>query len=299
MTNHTPLIDRALAQVGPVLARQDNAWGTMTPVPRLKLWSSPRTTPPTPSMLEPMFYVVLRGTKQLEIGNQWFDLTAGDCVTTCFDLPYVSRVVEATRTSPYVAISLALDLDALTRVMLDMPKAEDRWVCSASRSTFDGPVGEAFNRVLGLLSSPGDVGVLAPHYEAELYYRLLQSSMGDMLRQVGQRDSRLRQIRKAADWLCFNPGKSFVVADLAASVGMSLTSFHRHFKNLTSMTPIQYRTQVRLREARRMLISDGEGAGAIGLKVGYESQSQFSRDYKRLFGAPPASDAGRGANARA
>ena len=294
MTNHTPLIDRALAQVGPVLAQQDNAWGTITPVPRLKLWSSPRTTPPTPSMLEPMFYVVLRGTKQLEIGNQWFDLTAGDCVTTCFDLPYVSRVVEATRTSPYVAISLALDLDALTRVMLDMPKAEDRWVCSASRSTFDGPVGEAFNRVLGLLSSPGDVGVLAPHYEAELYYRLLQSSMGDMLRQLGQRDSRLRQIRKAADWLCFNPGKSFVVADLAASVGMSLTSFHRHFKQVTGYSPIAFQHHVRLLEARKMLMGNSGSVSDVAYAVGYLSTSQFSREYKRMFGTPPLLDLGAG-----
>lgn len=290
MTLPTNMATRVLDDVAPFVAQQPGVSGTSTPIPRLKVWSSTRPTPPTPAMFEPMFYAVLRGTKVLTVGGNRFELTAGDCAAASFGLPYVSQLVGATHQSPYVAVSLALDTALLIRVMLDMPKAEERWVCSAAGSRLDGPVGEAFTRLVGLLASPSDIAVLGPHYEAELYYRLLQSSMGDTLRQIGQRNSRLRQIQNAANWLCANQDKPFVVADLAASVGMSLTSFHRHFKAVTGTSPIIFQRHVRLLEARKMLISGGANVSSAAYAVGYLSTSQFSREYKRMFGAPPLVD---------
>ncbi len=123
-------------------------------------------------------------------------------------------------------------------------------------------------------------------------------ALGETLTQFALNSSHVAKIGRVTDWIKHHYAEPMSIEALAELAGMSVTSFHRHFKNLTSMTPIQYRMQIRLREARRMLISEGEGAGAIGLKVGYESQSQFSRDYKRLFGAPPASDTARLANGR-
>lgn len=290
MTLPINMASRVLDEVAPFVAQHPGISGVSTPIPRLKVWSSTRPTPPTPAMFEPMFYTVLRGTKVLTVGGNRFELTEGDCAAASFGLPYVSQLVGATQQSPYVAVSLALDTALLIRVMLDMPKAEERWVCSAAGSRLDGRVGEAFSRFVGLLASPDDIAVLGPHHEAELYYRLLQSSMGDTLRQIGQRNSRLRQIQNAANWLCANQDKPFVVADLAASVGMSLTSFHRHFKAVTGASPIAFQRHVRLLEARKMLMSGGANVSDAAFSVGYVSTSQFSREYKRMFGKPPLAD---------
>lgn len=284
------MTSRVLAQVAPYVGKHAGMAGVPTPVPRLTVWSSTRPTPPTPAMLQPMFYTVLSGTKAITLGGSRIELTAGDCVAASFGLPYVSELVGATHASPYVAVSLALDTALLIRVMLDMPRADDRWVCSAAGSRLEDAVGDAFGRLVGLLSSPGDIAVLAPHHEAELYYRLLQSSMGDTLRQIGQRDGRLRKVQMAANWLCLNQDKPFVVSELAASAGMSLTSFHRHFKAVTGFSPIAFQRHVRLLEARKLLMSGGANVSSAAFAVGYLSTSQFSREYKRMFGASPVSD---------
>ncbi|MET0504261.1 MAG: AraC family transcriptional regulator [Luteibacter sp.] len=299
MTERIDMAHRVLGMVEAHVPREPGVSGVSTPIPRLKVWSSTRPTPPTPSMFEPMFYAVLRGTKVLTIGINRFELVAGDCAAASFGMPYVSQLIGASQASPYVAVSLALDVDLLIRIMLDMPKVEDRWVCSAAGSQLDGPVGEAFCRLVGLLAAPDDIAVLATHYEAELYYRLLQSAMGDTLRQIGHRNSRLRQVRSAADWLCHHQDQPFVVADLAASVGMSLTSFHRHFRAVTGYSPIAFQRHVRLLEAKRLLTNGGANVSAAAYAVGYASTSQFSREYKRMFGVAPLVDLNRAEKATA
>lgn len=298
MATQTTMTEGILRDVSPYITPHVGPSGFETPIRRLKIWSSTRSTPPTPSMFEPMFYAVLRGTKVVTIGGHRLELNPGDCAAASFGLPYVSQLVGATHASPYVAVSLALDTSLLVRVMLDMPRADERWVCSASGSKFEGPVGQAFSRFVGLLSSPEDITVLAPHHEAELYYRLLQSPMGDTLRQIGQRKSRLRQIQKAADWLFLNQDKPFIVAELAATMGMSVTSFHRHFKAVTGFSPIAFQRHVRLLEARKLLVTGNANVSTAAFAVGYLSTSQFSREYKRMFGTPPLADLG-GANASA
>ncbi len=171
------------------------------------------------------------------MGANRFELLAGDCATSSFGLPYVHQLTDATPELPYIGISLHLDIGMLTRVVLDMPKHEDRWTCAVASDNLNGPVGDAFVRLVGLLATPDDVGALAPHYEFELYYRLLQSSMGDTLRQVGRRNDRFQQLKTAADWLATNHNEPIVIPELAASSGMSVTSFHRHFKAVTGFSP--------------------------------------------------------------
>lgn len=290
MVERMLFIDRLLDAVEPFITRRSGSFGIETPLPRLTIWSSTRPTPPAPAMFEPMFYAVLRGTKTLTIGGNRFALHAGDCAASSFGMPYVGELSGATSAAPYVAIGLAIDVDLLNKVMLDMPKVEDRWVCSAAGSVLEGSLAEAFARLVGLLAAPDDRSMLGPLYETEFYYRLLRSSMGDTLRQLGQRDERRRRIKTAADWLCIHPDKPLVVSELAASVGMSLTSFHRHFKAVTGYSPLAFQRQVRLLEARRLLLAGGVTVSSVAFAVGYVSPSQFSREYKSLFGTPRVVD---------
>lgn len=293
MTDHDPIHRRLLDEAMPFVTRQPGTYTIDTTMPRMKVWSSTRPTPPTPALFRPMFYAVLQGTKVLTLGNNRFELSAGECAATSFGLPFVGQLEQATRLLPYVAISLDLDVDLLTDVMSQMPKGEDRWVCSATGGLLGGTIGEAFLRLVTLLRSAEDLSMLGRHYEHELYYRLLQSAMGDTLRQLGQRDTRLRRIKTAADWLCANPDKPIVVADLAETAGMSLTSFHRHFKAVTGHSPLAFQRQMRLLEARQLLTSGGGSVSRVAYAVGYVSPSQFSREYKNMFGTPPTEDLAR------
>lgn len=300
MTQPTPIFQRLLEQVGPFVSRLPGTHVCETPMPRLKVLSSTTPTTPTPTLFKPMFYAVLQGTKVLALGSNRFELGAGECAATSFGLPFVGHFEKATRSSPYVAIGLDLDVDLLVEVMLQMAKTEDIWVCSASAGHLAGAVGDAFLRLVTLASAPQDIGMLGRHHERELYYRLLQSSMGDTLRQLGQRDNRLRKIKTAADWLCSNPDKPIVIAELADKAGMSVTSFHRHFKAVTGHSPLAFQRQMRLLEARQLLATGGVSVSRVAYSVGYVSPSQFSREYKGMFGVPPARDLKRsGASAGA
>ena len=281
---------RLLKDVAPFIPEQGGTIGLPTPVPCLTLWTSTRVTSPTPAVFEPMFYAVLRGTKVLIMGANRFELTAGACAVSSFGLPYSHQLTGARPGLPYVGISLHLDADILTRVMLDVPKREDRWTCAVAAGDLDGSVGDAFTRLVGLLNEPEDIGALAPHYEFELYYRLLQSSMGDTLRQVGKRNDRFQQLKAAADWLAVNHSEVVNIPELAASSHMSVTSFHRHFKEVTGFSPLAFQRHIRLLEARKLLAGGSTSVSHVAYEVGYKSPSQFSREYKSMFGNAPMAD---------
>ncbi|MGF7146462.1 AraC-like DNA-binding protein [Sphingomonas zeicaulis] len=285
---------RLLDDVAPYVAAGPGLVGRETPVPRLMVWSSPAATAPVSAVFEPMFYAVARGTKVLTMGANRFELVAGACAASSFGLPYSHELTGATPALPYVGISLHLDVDRLTRVMLDMPKGDDRWTCAVAAGNLDGTMGDAFARLVGLVNSPDDVAMLAPHYESELYYRLLQGPMGDMLRQIGQRDDRVRQIKAAADWLGTHNAEPVVIGHLAANAGMSVTSFHRHFKAVTGYSPLAFQRHMRLLEARRLLAAGTANVERVAYAVGYQSPSQFSREYKAMFGNAPVADLQRG-----
>lgn len=284
------LTSRLLDEIAPFIVRRPETVGLLTPIPRLTVWTSTSDTRPTPAVFEPMFYAVIRGTKVLLMGANRFELLAGTCAASSFGLPYTHQLTNATPDLPYVGISLHLDIGMLTRVILDMTKCDYRWACAVAAGDLNGLVGEAFARLVGLLRDPNDVGMLAPHYEAELYYRLLQSPMGDTLRQIGQRNDRFQQLKAAADWLAANHSKPVFIADLAASAGMSVTSFHRHFKAVTGYSPLAFQRHMRLLEARKLLKAGSANVSRVAYEVGYISPSQFSREYKTMFGSPPISD---------
>ncbi len=283
-------ICRLLNDVAPFTGYLPGNVGQPTPVPRLTVWSSGAATRPTSAVFEPMFYAVLRGTKVLTMGANRFEMGAGTCAASSFGLPYTHQLSHSTSTLPYVGVSLHLDIDRLTRVSLDMPKGEGRWTCAVAAGDLSGALGDAFVRLVGLVNTPDDVAMLAPHYESELYYRLLQSAMGDTLRQVVQRNDRVKQIKVAADWLGSNNSEAVSISDLAASAGMSVTSFHRHFKAVTGFSPLAFQRHMRLLEARKLLAGGTSSVGGVAFDVGYQSASQFSREYKNMFGSSPIAD---------
>ena len=173
-----------------------------------------------------------------------------------------------------------------------MPDAGARDAPSFAAAPGDATVLEPFERLLRLLAAPTDSPVLAGSFKRELCYRLLQGPLGDTLRQVGRRDSRFAQVRAAADWIGGNADKPLSVAQLAAQVGMSATSLHRHFKAVTGYSPLAYQRYLRLLEARRLLLASAAPVTSTAFTVGYASASQFSREYKRRFGEPPVRDIG-------
>jgi AraC-like DNA-binding protein len=245
------------------------------------------------AVYEPIICLVLQGAKEVLIGDQRLLYDASSCFVASLDLPVTGTVVEASRSRPYVVTSLALDRDTLASLLVDLPPDP---IGPPSAGFGVGRVTpellEAWNRLLALLETPGDVPFLAAAREREVLYRLLQGEHGPMLRQVAREDSRLSQVRRAMELIRRNYDRKLPTEELAAVAGMSIPSFHRHFRAATAMSPLQYQKTLRLQAARRMLATSTEAARA-GYAVGYESASQFSREYTRAFGTPPMRDSAR------
>ena len=283
------LLDRMCRRV----LRHTDGMRLRTPLPRVGLGVAREHSAPTTVLYEPMICVVLRGAKRVLIGDRVLHYGPANCFVASLDLPATGCVIEATGHDPYVVASLALDRDTLMALLADLPHAPP-----AEPATGFGvaPVTvellEAWDHLLALLDAPDDIPFLAPAREREVLYRLLQGAHGPMLRQIGREDSRLSQVRRALEWIRRNFDQTLRTETLAEIAGMSVPSFHRHFRAATAMSPLQYQKALRLQAARRLLTANAEAARAA-YAVGYESASQFSRDYARFFGAPPSHDARR------
>jgi AraC-like DNA-binding protein len=264
-----------------------------TVVPRLGLGVARQPSAPVMAVYEPMVCLVLQGAKEVVIGDRALRYDASSCFVASLDLPVTGTIIEAGPGRPYVVTSLALHRDTLASLLVDLPPDP---IAAPSPGFGVGRVTpellEAWDRLLALLDTPGDVPFLAAAREREVLYRLLQGEHGPMLRQVAREDSRLSQVRRALEWIRRNYDRKLPTEELAAVAGMSVPSFHRHFRAATAMSPLQYQKTLRLQAARRILATSTEAARA-GYAVGYESASQFSREYSRVFGAPPVRDAAR------
>lgn len=261
-----------------------------TPLPRLAIVKSSAATLPQHNVYEPAVCIIAQGSKRLMVGDQVYVYDPASFLVVSVELPVMGCVIEATPEEPYLCLLLNLDLPVLSELLLShggeaAPAGAAPPGIALSRTTpelLDSAV-----RLLRLLDTPQDIGALAPLAEREILYRLLTGQQGRMMRHVVTAESRLSQISRAIAWIKRNFTGAFSVEQVAAEVGMSPSSFHQHFKAVTSMSPLQYRTQMRLQEARRLMVAEGADAALAGFRVGYESPSQFSRDYKRVFGAPP------------
>mgnify|MGYP003362935029 CR=1 FL=1 len=267
-----------------------------TAIPGLMLFRSETRSVPAHSMYRSRLYLIVQGSKRVILGAHAFIYDDSHYLITTIDLPVRSAVIQASADQPYLALSLDFDRSDIANLLLALPDeraARGESEAGLAIAKLDDPLLLAVLRLSSLLDTPQDIAVLAPLMRQEIYYRLLRGPLGARLRQIAVADSHFSQISQAMNWIKENHAQSFGVTDLAQSVGMSTPSLFRHFKAVALMSPIQYRTQIRLQEARRRLVTDGEDAAEAGFAVGYESPSQFSRDYRRMFGIPPAQDAAR------
>ncbi|MBB1087296.1 AraC family transcriptional regulator [Lysobacter sp. SG-8] len=254
-------------------------------------WDTP--TEPTSYMLAPSICLIGQGRKRLLLGEGTYVYDAEHFLITAVDLPVVSQILEASRDMPYVGLTLELDLELIARLMVsgDMP----------ARRTPGHPLGiavskvpsallDAFNRLIDLMDAPGDIPMLAPLVKQEIFYRLLTGEQGELLRRIGTVGNHGYQVSRSIDWLKSNYSKPVRVEDLASRAGLSVSAFHAHFRAITALSPLQFQKRIRLNEARRLMLTERIDAADAAFKVGYESPSQFSREYSRHFGAPPMRD---------
>ena len=205
----------------------------------------------------------------------------------------VSHITEASAENPYLGLTMDLDLKTIARLILDNgigPVKNQTDKHSVAISPLDGRLLDAFCRLLTLLEQPDEIPALAPLIQQEIFYRLLRSEHGIRLQQIVSVGNHGYQVARAIDWLKANFNKPVRVEDLAGKAGLSVSAFHNHFRSMTAMSPLQFQKKMRLNEARRLMLTQHIDASEAAFQVGYESASQFSREYSRLFGAPPARD---------
>ncbi|MGJ7609753.1 MULTISPECIES: AraC family transcriptional regulator N-terminal domain-containing protein [unclassified Variovorax] len=249
-------------------------------------------TPPCQLVVEPILSLAAQGAKRIEVGKQTFKYSAGQFLVVSVDLPADANVVEATPKQPYLGFAMTLRAEAIAGLLLESggprPDSNDRpgiAVCDLSSDLVDAVV-----RLVRMLDRPSDIPVLGPALEREILWRLINGPQGAMVCQIGLADSRMAQVGRAIRWLRGHFADAVRIEELAQIAGMSGTSFHRHFRSVTSMTPIQYQKQLRLQAARARLLAKKEDVAEVGLAVGYDSPSQFSREYRRMFGKSPGQD---------
>jgi len=268
--------------------------GAGAPVPRVQIHTGTGKTAPLPAVYPTMVCFVLQGCKRVTFGSRALAYRGESYMLLTADLPVTAQVIEATARAPYLAVSLLLDPAAIAGLLIDIPPAQIRTTAPGfGIGSLTADLQAPLLRLLRLLDTPADIRVLAPLAERELLYRLLQGPHGPLLRQLTVAGSRLSQVRRAIEWIRADVSRALRIDVLAAHAGMSASSFHRHFKALTGLSPLQYQKQLRLQDARRRLLAAPGDVTSVALAVGYESTSQFTREYARHFGLPPARDAAR------
>jgi AraC-like DNA-binding protein len=270
-----------------------------TTIPGLTILRAERADPLEamrgPVVPEPGLCVVVQGRKYATHGNRTFTYEPRNYSVTTVDLPATDIRLDPAEGTPFLALRLALDPVVIRELVLEMAPEEERalppWstVVSPLSSELISPL----VRLAHTLRDPQDIAVLAPQIKREIAYRLLRGPQRSVLRLIANADSNLSQIKRAIDWIRENYATTFRMETVAAVACMGPSAFYRHFKTVTSMSPLQYQKQLRLHEARRMIIELRADATTAGFEVGYDSASQFSREYKRLFGAPPIRDIAR------
>jgi len=275
------------------LASRHAAPGTVeTAIPSVAITLARQTTQRTIGVFQPRFCLVLQGAKEVTIGERRMRYDPNNYFIASLEVPASGCIIEASASHPYIGLSMALDPEGLAALINDTPSRTESEASSFAVSPVTAQLLDPWVRLIALLDAPEDIAVLAPMIQREILYRLLQGPQGSALRQIARSDSRLGQVRRAIAWIRDHYDQPLRVEALAELAGMSAASFHRHFKAATAMSPLQYQKCLRLQQARRLLIANQDATRAA-YAVGYESASQFSREYARLFGAPPARDAVR------
>lgn len=264
-----------------------------TEIPGFMLVRFTEPTEPKSGIYEPSICYVVQGAKRAVLEGEEYVYGPDNYLVTSVELPVEMSVAEASEETPLLGLVLKVDLHTVSRMMV-----ENSLSASGSKRTGRGmilgqvspPLLNSFQRLIELLDQPEDIPVLAPLILKEVMYRVLTGEQGPRLRQIASIGSHGHQIARAIDWLKGNYARQFKIEKLASDVGMSISTFHQHFRAVTAMSPLQYQKKMRLLEARRLMLMERQDAASAAIQVGYESPSHFSREYKRQFGAPPLRD---------
>ena len=279
------LADRIASSIG-------SAENRATEIPGLSLHRRTAPTAPCSMTYEPSLTVMAQGRKRVELGRNIFVYGPARYLLTAVDLPVVSRVVEASPETPCLAMSLKLEMamvrELLAREEIQGAEASDRPAMATGEATaeFLG----ACCRLVDLLKTPRDIAFLSGLIQRELIYRILYGAEGTRLRAIATLGNQSHRTAKAIAWIRTNYAKPLRVEDLADVAGMGVSTLHHHFRALTAMSPLQYQKQLRLQTARGRMLMEGLDAASAAFAVGYESASQFNREYSRFFGRPPMRD---------
>jgi len=251
---------------------------------------------PTAGVMQPALCIVAQGRKQVIAGDRVLNYDPNRFLIITLDTPVVGQVVEASAEKPYLCLKIDLDPAEISALLIEaggISAAAAESEPSLDVSAVSTDLLDAAVRLVRLVRNPEDIPVLAPMIKREILYRLLRSDQATRLQQIAVAESRMQQVNRAIGWIKRNYRDSFSIEAVATEARMSPSALHLHFKAVTAMSPLQYQKQLRLQEARRLMLSEALDAASAGFRVGYDSASQFSREYARLFGAPPLRDVAR------
>ncbi|RON57997.1 AraC family transcriptional regulator [Pseudomonas frederiksbergensis] len=275
-------------------ARAENR-RTETGIPRVAMVQGKIPEHLLAAVYDPMINLILQGSKSMTVGERTLRYDPATYFVMSIELPAVGQVHPAASGEPYLAISLTLDPTVLVNLLADLPQPVGQYDKDAgfSVAAVTPDLMDAWVRMLRLMNRPEDIAALAPVYEREILYRVLQGPHGWMLRDIAAPDSAMARVSLAIQYIRRAFAEPIRVERLAQQATMSVSAFHRHFKAVTALSPLQYQKRVRLLQARTLLVANGKNVTSAAFEVGYESPTQFSRDYARVFGLPPARDAAR------
>lgn len=277
------------------LASKAESRRTETGIPRVAMVQGKIPEHMLAAVYEPMINLILQGSKTMTVGDRTLRYDPATYFVMSIELPAVGSVHPAPTGEPYLAVSLTLDPIVLSTLLADLPKPVNRHdhqpgfsVAATTPELMD-----AWVRMLRLMGKPDDITALASVYEREILFRVLQGPHGWMLREIAVPDTAMARVNQAIQWIRRDFAMPIRVENLAQNAAMSVSAFHRHFKAVTTLSPLQYQKRVRLLQARMLMVANAKSVTAAAFEVGYESATQFSRDYARVFGLPPAKDTGR------
>lgn len=274
---------------------------TETGIPRVAMVRGAIPQHQLAAVYEPMVNLILQGGKSMTVGGRTLHYDPATYFVMSVGLPAAGQVRAAASGEPYLAISLTLDAAILANLLADLPDPANTGAGVGNAHAFavatvTPELLDAWLRMLRLMHQPADIAALAPAYEREILYRVLQGPMGWMLRDIALPDSALARVNRAIQQIRSDYAQPLRVEQLAGGAAMSVSAFHRHFKAVTALSPVQYQKQIRLLNARTLLVAGGHSVTSAAHEVGYQSPTQFSREYARAFGQPPGRDAARIAN---
>jgi AraC-like DNA-binding protein len=293
-----PAADLSLLEGRQELARKVAVYAiaegdTLTDIPGLRLYRRSMTTACASAAYEPSLVVFLQGRKRMNVGTATYLCDGSNFLLTSVDLPVVSQVIAATKEEPLLGLVLKLEMPAVREILaqheFDLREGATD-ACGMAVGITSLELLDACSRLVTLIDTPQDIGFLANLIQREIIYRLLRSPQGRHLRAIATLGEQSHRTSKAVEWLRMNYAKPLRVDDLAAMARMGVSTLHHQFRSLTAMSPLQYQKQIRLHVARERMLNEGLDAASAAFEVGYESASQFSREYRRFFGQPPMRD---------